>query len=362
LLIDSRFLARPRFLLQALAVGFLALAINATHYARNLELFGTPFGPVSAGTADSVIDQQDLLVQSPSLATLASSLLRTAALHLGLPWPPASRAVEPAVIQLHNLVGLDANDPNSTWRYRPFTVYGALDQENRAGNPVQALLVYGTLVLFLLRARLRSGLAGRYALALVVGWLLFHLVLKWQPQHSRLQLPAFVLMMPLVGLAFQRWSWAQLGSGLLAVAAALPALFFNQAHPLVGRVNVFNAAPVAQYAAMVPEQYPSLSAAARFVREAACRDVGLITGWYEREYLLWVLLPDLRRGGRLEHVAIGNPSGRLESTRPPFLPCAVIDVRNTPGSTLLYRDQRFRLAWAVGPPFAAAVLLPDPTR
>ena len=137
---------------------------------------------------------------SPSI--LASNLLRNLGLHAGTPWPGANVQVERAVDAMHRAIGIALDDPRSTWPGTRFEVRPPAAHEDLAGNGLHLLLIAAAMV-----GAWRGGGGRRlraFAGCLLVAFLLFCLLLRWQPWHSRLQLPLFVLAAPLVGVVFER--------------------------------------------------------------------------------------------------------------------------------------------------------------
>src|SRR5439155_13038577 len=106
------------------AAALIAVSLNAPHAYRNVETFGNPFGN----------EQKIYLNDEFGLGVLASNASRNAALEV------SGSADEGAVRRLHNLLGLDPDDPNTTFmgdRFKPdFNVL-----EDAAPNPLQLLLV-----------------------------------------------------------------------------------------------------------------------------------------------------------------------------------------------------------------------------
>ena len=110
--------------------------------------------------------------------------------------------------------------------------------EDLAGNSLHLLLIAAAMV-----GAWRGGGDRRlraFAGCLLVAFLFFCVVLRWQPWHSRLHLPLFILGAPMVGVVFERLRPALLAIGLLLLAGS-SAYFLtgNKAHHLVGRRSVF---------------------------------------------------------------------------------------------------------------------------
>src|SRR4029077_9693299 len=156
----------------------------------------------------------------------------------GTPWHAANIRIERAVHAMHRVIGIAPNDPRSTWPDTRFEVRPPAAHEDLAGNGLHLLLIGAAMV-----GAGRGGGDRRlraFAGCLLVAFLFFCLVLRWQPWHSRLHLPLFILGAPLVGVVFERLRPAVLAIGLLLLAGS-SAYFLtgSKAHHLVGRRSVF---------------------------------------------------------------------------------------------------------------------------
>jgi hypothetical protein len=335
--------------LRAIAlVGLAALALNAPFYARNFELYGAPLGPhqPGAGSVPGHVSRVTNEAMSPGI--LASSLTRNVAIHLGTPLPAVNRAVEQVIRALHSALGIDPDDRRTTWLDFVFAVLPPEPRENTAGNLPHLLLITVALGLGSASPSLRAnGRAWAYAGALALGFLLFCLVLKWQPTHSRLHLGLFVLWAPFVGLVLEGLRPLVLGLvALVLVAWSRPFLFDNWSHPLVGEYSVLTANRRDQYFFNGPDKQDDYLGATAFLQRTDCRDVGLVLSWRDWEYPIWAMLPEVRESGRIEHVGVSDVSARLVARRPPFEPCAVLAVGAPAADSIQVEGRRYRLSWA----------------
>ena len=179
--------------------------------------------------------------------------------------------------------------------------------EDIAGNPLHLLLILYALVAVCASGALRRGPVLLYAGVLVVGFLLFCLVLKWQPWHSRLHLPLFVLWAPAVSIALsQGWS-RRIGQGAAAVllVVALVLIGYNETRPLYGPRSIFFTERADQYFATRPFG-ADYRAAIRYLNAQPHRHIGLVLGANAWEYPFWALLKD-EAGGQS---AAGARAGR----------------------------------------------------
>ncbi|HTO88628.1 MAG TPA: glycosyltransferase family 39 protein [Thermoanaerobaculia bacterium] len=329
--------------------GGLVLLVNAGAWLRNAALFGSPLG-ADYGTVNA----------AGTPAVLLSNLARNLTLHLSLPNENWNGFLEGGVEAFHRALGVDVNDPRSTWRGAQFHVPAGLSgtgrpdseealfamfHDGRAGNPIHLVLLAGAWVVLLTRRGLREERSVRaYLAATTAGALLFCIVLRWQPWNARLQLPLFLLAAPLAAIALaddRRPAWARRGC-LALVALALPWTLINATRPMLGPTSVLTTPRLRQYFAEVPDASAPFLKAARAAGAADCRQIGVEIRADDPEYLLWVALDAEGSGSaRLQHVGVGNRTGTL-SARPPFsrfAPCAVIALTSesggVPGSVVL---------------------------
>jgi hypothetical protein len=115
-------------------------------------------------------------------------------------------------------------------------------QEDLAGNGPHLSLIVLSAVAALVWGRFsrpRWLLLGVSA-AILLGFLLFCLVLRWQPWHTRLQLPLFVLCSPLVAaMRFRRRSVLPAAAAVVLMAWASPFLINNTSRSLCGQFSIW---------------------------------------------------------------------------------------------------------------------------
>ena len=322
----------------ALAFAILvACTVNVGHYARNTAVYGSPLGPRVDG---GYVYEAETLAP----ASIASTTVRNVALHLGMPSAALNSWLERAVRRAHALLGVDADDPRVTWFGERFVVPSWDPEEDYAGNPVHALLIIAAVVVAVVHARRRPMLAA-YASALVLGWLLFSAALKWQPWHSRLQLPFFVAASPFVAVVFGRRSIARLGVTVVLLAAAAPALLWNAHRPLVGPGSVWHHGRGNFYFVTAdPDEIPAYHGAAEALQRLGCSDIGVdMRRGNNLEYLFWVLTRPVRGAhGRIEHI---DAEARRLAPGTDFTPCAIVAWHH-PSDTYDHAGVRFDRTWA----------------
>lgn len=301
-----------------LVIGLMVGAVNVGHWGRNFVVFGDPVTTDGIAMANEVHGWR----------ATASNVVRNAALHLRTGSPDFNAGVEARVRELHALLGFDVNDGRTTFLGTRFGIPGRLYNEGLDGNPLHFLLIACAAITVLSSGALRRsrGLVA-YATSWLVAFLLFCWVLKWQPYHSRLHTPLFILLAPVVALALARWRPRWLGTGVMLAMLlhSVPWLLYNATRPLVGPQSILNTPRASQLFAARRDLHESFVEAARSIEAGGCRQVGLVMGVDNWEYPLWKLLATGNdRAVRIEHVEVGNRSRGLPL--PEFEPCAVITV------------------------------------
>jgi hypothetical protein len=311
-------------LTRGLVVVVLALALNLGHVARNWALYGSPGGAWGrVGT------------ETTTPAVVASTAIRNVALHVPTDCPAPLKILDaPGKIvlgglqALHSLTGQNPIDPGTTWGSR--NVFegsqGCVYDEQEGGNPLHAVLIFlAALALPFVRSVRRS--AKWLALALVAGFLLLSLFVRWQIWAGYLQLPLFFLWAPVVAitLARVRWSAFARGVAMLAVLLSFLWIYNNRLRPLSQLVDGSVPARDQQYFSyhqMAAFVYPQYRSVASLIANSGCERVGLRINSPVLEYPFWVLLREEGFKGELQHVDVGNELTVYEDPR--FVACAVI--------------------------------------
>jgi hypothetical protein len=321
--------------------GVVIVAILTPHSLRNISVFGTPLGaPGAEGTVN----------ESFAPGAFASNFLRNTALHFGTRSPRIDQLAYNAVVATHELIGTQVDDPRTTFPGEPFRPIHIQYAEQTAGSPILVLLFAGSLIALLLGKGGRSNFHLAYGFAIVSGFLLFCVVLKWQPWHARLHVPLLIIAAPLVGYVFgsagRRWQYYYLPAIVMTVGA-LPALLLNPARPLLLHQPIFSIPRERQYFAENPQWYPSYSGAADFLRQQNCKRIGLKIGGNDFEYALWALLARrLDPPPMIRHVQVTTASARGGATRQEqFEPCAVVYIHSAPRQRPFVVPPGFRLGW-----------------
>jgi hypothetical protein len=305
---------RPR-ILAGLPLAFL---INTPMYVRNVQLSGSPLGFDSA-QGDGVFRwRNETFGWRPTL----SNLLRNASEQTGRRSEEWNRSVYEWVSGAHRALGIDLNDPATTWRDSAYAPPKNANHEADAPNFWHLLLMAGVVGLLICR---RDWPALFYAAGLVAAAVAFCAYLKWQPFMARLFLPILVVSSPLAGyLARARW-WVTAPLCVLLLDQAKHPALDNWTRPLRGPNSVLRRPRADQYFADM-SQWGNAATYRATVRELIaqpCGAIGLDITNLQLEYPLQALLRAARPAAQFVHTGVTNGSARYA---PPVAasPCAVV--------------------------------------
>ncbi|HWF08445.1 MAG TPA: glycosyltransferase family 39 protein [Bryobacteraceae bacterium] len=317
-------------LLPGAAVACLcALALNTPLYIRNYTLSGSPLGFDSAQGDGFFRWRNERFGWKPTV----SNLLRNASEQLGMREASWNNGIFSAVIAAHRKLGIDPQDPATTWRWTAY--HPPSNPNHETDRPAVwhlAILVLAAGVFCIRAIRGRNRFEAAYVAAFGCGILAFCFYLKWQPFGARFFLPLFVLASPLVASFAGR---ARKHDALRQVLLAAVVLFLldgarrplldNWVRPLRGPDSVLHRDRDTQYFADMTTVH-NADAYRKSVAALAKLDCGLIgvdSTDFQLEYPFEALLRERKPGVLFIHTAVENPSKQYD---PPVRgePCAVV--------------------------------------
>jgi hypothetical protein len=315
----------------ALMAMAMALAINTPHYFRNYSFSGSVMGFDSAQGDGFFRWRNEIFGWRPTV----SNVLRNSSEQLGARSANWNRSVFNFVVDAHQWLGIDVNDPRTTW---PWSVFGPprnANHEANAPNRWHLLILAGVACILGWRAlRGRDRERAVYALALVVAFMAFCAYLKWQPFLARLLLPLFVLGAPLTGIIGELGAPAaptirplliQIAVCLFLLNNARPAVLENWVRPLKGPASVLRMPREAQYFADMSQwnNQTSYTTTADLLAKSTCGVIGIDITNLQLEYPLQALLRERKPGALFFHTGVQNLSIRYAQPID-AAPCAVV--------------------------------------
>jgi hypothetical protein len=162
--------------------------------------------------------------------------------------------------------------------------------------------------------------------------LLFCLFLKWQPWHSRLHLPLFVLWAPLLSMVFLSAVNQKTAGAVMVVLtlSAIPPVLWNHTRSLIGERSIFQVNREEQYFSNQLRWREPYLGAVRFLVSQNCRQIGLELGGDDWEYPIWAAFRQTNnQSTRIEHINVMNSSAVRSNLYPfnTFSPCAIVSRR-----------------------------------
>jgi hypothetical protein len=245
---------------------------------------------------------------------------------LDTPVAPLNAVAARGIGDLARGIGVNPNDPQTTFTRSAFPTVNWAPDEDTASMPVAGVLILLGAAVLLLRPRRvvpAAGPARAYAAAFWLNVLLYVATIKWQPWGNRLVLYLVVLGAPLAGL----WLDAVVrgrrsgrrrpapAAALAAVAlcvsvcAALLAVGYGWPRRLVGTHSVFTLTDTQARFQRRPQWLADYEWAASAVRASGAQRIGLAQTPDAWEYPWWVLLPG-RTIVALQSVVPGQPPAR----------------------------------------------------
>jgi hypothetical protein len=257
-------------------------------------------------------------------------VIRNVALHIGTPSKRLNAAITRALALGIRGLGVDPNDPATTWPNSPFRLNEYSLNEFFAGNPLHLLLILGVAGWTIGRWRSSPPPLRYFLLGVICAYVFFCAYIPWNWWAARLQLTPFVLGCPIVGCVLVR-DWKPLVAPLLALATlmAVPDALMNVNRPLVGRAGHASILQASRedlyFMGQAQREGPYLAAIAE-IRSRDCHVIGVDTSQdvEQFEYPFFAEFSSLRGDDNIRDTGVTNGSARFVSAADRMTPCAVI--------------------------------------
>jgi hypothetical protein len=300
----------------AVVVG-LAASLNLGYWSRNIQTYRMPLG--------SMEEVRSHTYGRFTLGGVIASWIENLTLNLATP----SEGVNERIVQ-----GVRALRPEAGEAASQFGLAWAWNNENLAGNPLHlglaTLAWFGIVALTLRKRTAELKAAATLAGVLAGSSLLFFSLLDFDLYGVRYQIPFFVAMAPIVGLAAETSLRPRvvLGASLVLLLLGSPWVLLNASRPAIGLKprtmidSVFDEPAPVILMANWTDLRESYFGGAQAVRESGCDQVGLRLDSHDLEYAYWWLLDAPQSGIRIENI---DPPPHLQRyVDPQFRPCAIV--------------------------------------
>lgn len=321
-----------------LAASIMVL-INVPHWVQNYRLghsiLGLPTPDVEGKlkyTADRVTP-----------VTAAANILRETSIHFGTPIVAVNRRMTVVVRQMIRAMGVDPDDRALIRPGPAFAIPGYSLDEYLAGNPLHLALIivsFGT-VLFRLRIMPREA---ALAAGIVVAFVLYCAVFKWEIWAGRLHLGLFVLACPIIAVVlYQKYPKATRVLAVLLLAMAIPPLLLNSTRPLVSSNalramlhrpldptanSIFSRSRNEMYFAESADLEPSYLPAGEAAQKISCTHIGLDTTNrpFAYEYILMGIIDNGGAPRDFRYTGVTNLTSEFTSMIDRQPPCMVLCI------------------------------------
>ena len=294
-------------------VAACALTLNLPQFARNMDLSGSPLGFDSA-QADGKFRWRN---ENFGWKQTASNLIRNSTEQFGARSERWNQWLYTSAISLHHQIGIDVNDPATTWLWAEYRAPRNTNHETDAGNRWHVLI----LAVCFATLPWRSRRLLLYASSLVAGFVLFCFYLKWQPFMARMFLPLFVLASPIAGILGEqiRPVILQFALCVFLLNNARPYLFENWVRPLKGPRSVLHTSRNENYFADMTQwnNRETYFQAVDAIRKLDCHTLGIDINNLQLVYPIQALLRESNPAIRFIYTGVSNPSAKYARTERP---------------------------------------------
>lgn len=175
----------PKLFLTGLLTVAMILIITSRFFVQNLNLYGNLLGNHLLPDGQEVTYMNERITPSTFLSNSIRNLLTQ------IPFPVLNLTIESNLENLLAVLKIDTNDPHTSC-CGAFKVLPVIyPQEDIVSNPLTILLIFFGISFIFISKKTTS--AKLILILTVLTFFAFSTVLKWQPFHSRLLIPVFVL-------------------------------------------------------------------------------------------------------------------------------------------------------------------------
>jgi len=267
----------------SLVAVIIVVGLNAGHFSRNYQLTNNMLGVDKTESAS-------YSNQKMNAGYLLSNVIKNAGLHTGVMFfKPAAIFSNKAIYKVHQIMGVDINDPATNYRNLQYKSGSAITDEDGSSNPFHLLFIVFSALLILwyfIKGRRNIAVTSLW-LIVIVQVLFFCLYLKWQPWHSRLHIPMFLMSVPLICYCLSLNVWYRriiYGFTPIILAYALLVVLHNDRKPYGNKIFGDR---YKNYFLGNPSLYPEYDSINRSLQKSIYKNIGLIMGVDDWEYPLF---------------------------------------------------------------------------
>ena len=310
-------------------IPLILIVINFSHFKRNYDTFNNPIG-INKNSKTVINEKIDL-------KNLSSNLVRNISLNLTLPSSEFNQAIRNIVYSYHDFFDINITSKETTFKNDYFIHFSLY--ETRASNTLHFILIIFCIYLGLFNSRRFNFPLAGYLLSLIFGFVLFSLILKWQPWGNRLLLPFFVMFSPIIGIYLHQLKKPKLNLIIVVFLSfySIPYLLMNDIRPLFLKVTNDNHKISFDKPFFLSNKkeklyftynnflfYENYKITKNIFEKIKCKNIGIISKENTWEYPYWIMLKKYDNEINISHYDVKNPSQKLENFNS-IVPCFVIE-------------------------------------
>ncbi len=191
---------------QVIVVAIFTIIIGFNHYHRNYKLSADIFG-----ASDDHYFNKNITIKSTGLG-----ILKNIGNHFSTPL--TSNITTQVVEKAHLITQIPINDENYSYKGIHFKLNEWNHNEDEVSNVFQLVLILGVCLFIIFNWKNRNNLLWLSTLFCLFTFVLFSVILKWQPWHMRLQVPLFILFAIPISIVLEKIKLAKITSSILAIS------------------------------------------------------------------------------------------------------------------------------------------------
>jgi 4-amino-4-deoxy-L-arabinose transferase-like glycosyltransferase len=175
----------------------IVLLINGFQFFRNFQLSQNILG---INSSENSAYKNEIM----NVNFFISNLIKNASFHMAV--YPLNNYIDLIVIYLHKIINVDVNNEALNYFGIKYTSFSTPNSESTASNFIHFYLFNFSFCILLFKYFKKklvtcNNLLFYYLLFVIFSIIIFAIYLKWQPWHSRLQLPLFISFVPVIYIA-----------------------------------------------------------------------------------------------------------------------------------------------------------------
>ena len=324
---------KKRLLNHILILIFFVSIINFGHSSRTFDVYKNFTG----------IHEDNVRATNEKISPkyVISNVLRNFSMNLTLPNKFYNEGLRNSVKQFHEFIDLSLSDEKNTFGKDYYVYFNTY--ESHAPNTLHFILLL-LIITFVFSKKNDFKLVRIYTFFLLLGFLIFSIVLKWQPTGNRLLLPFFISITPIYGLIINKFFNQKLQTVLITLffVWSLPYIFLNKTRPLLTNSdnNYFQLNFENKFKFLLKDRnilyfnnddhskYKIYHSIAEEIRDSKCGLIGITRGYAEIDYPLRAMIKEKIQNQNYEIVYpnVRNLTNKLDEINYSKI-CAYVDFR-----------------------------------